>query len=385
MGQSNHRNQHLRRYEMISKFQTSGQCYRGLVRNCLLTILLLLPYELSAQTMTVEIDGIQTTIQYPAQVNAGENFSVTASVVNTTDRHELVMISWAPRNTMTGSHASSYRMFRPVLEGGTSSSRVMLKPGVPRQIRLYHFYYEADTLFSGELFINDPILGIAKSGIYNDRSSNYNSAPLDPMTITVLNNDKADYTVFNAPSREPLERVEADFNGDESWVIVDPNTGYEWLPLSTFQGQQLSPVLDSFESGGEFEGYRVATKDDISQLFLNHIYASGLALPPYALFGSDAYIYGYENERNQLLPIAQRLFELFGITRSVRQPEFTGDSAAGIIIGTNEVPNALLEATVSARLDEEFGGFYLGALNGSFGAIDIFISEGIWVFRESDK
>ncbi|GFZ84545.1 hypothetical protein GCM10011403_30050 [Pseudohongiella nitratireducens] len=355
---------------------------RQAARKCLAVILLLLPVaELSAESVEVEIDGIQVTLDYPSQVKAGENFSVTASLLNTTESHELVSVSWG--QSITGSHASSYRIFEKAVDNNEFFSRVMLKPGGSSEVHLREFYYEAENLFSGDMLINKSFLSVSKVGFNNTRSR----VSLDPIKIVITHEgDMSDYAVFEAPVREPLQRIDISGEEEDSWIIYDPNTGYEWLPLSRFQDKLFLSVLGDFEPEGALEEYRVANSDEVKQLFLNHIYSSGVPLPEYALFARSVFFHGYESERQQLMPVAQSFHELFGITNSVRRPEHSSDSLSGFIIGTSEVPNAFLEASVSVYLDRGFGSFYLGTSNtGASGANDFFMRNGIWVLKEAKQ
>lgn len=346
----------------------------------LAAILLSLPSTVISQAPTTQNNVVTVTVDYPTQVKAGQNFTLTASLVNTSSMPMLVSVHWVlRRNAVSGSHASSYRIFSHPLMEARPFTRIVLEPGNPRVISLREFYYEGDELFNGELIVENSEITISST------TWERTTTLLDPIRIEVAHEGPVSPTVIqNISERLPLEsRVIGDNSGD-SRVVYDPNTGYEWLPLSRTHNRTLLSVMENLMPGAEFEGFRVANLAEVQTLFLNAIHAAGIHYPQYALFAVDEYEDGDLKEAKALFPIARTLQDSFGITRSARMPEHESDTAAGILVGTNKVPNALLEATVSTFGQRGQGSFYLGTIS-EFQVGGINSNAGVWLLRESEE
>lgn len=52
-------------------------------------------------------------------------------------------------------------------------------------------------------------------------------------------------------------------------ITVDSATGLQWLDLSESVGRSYQDITTQFGTGGDFEGYRYATRDETMQLFTN--------------------------------------------------------------------------------------------------------------------
>ena len=345
-----------------------------------MTAALSLPLAVVSQPQEVASGFIAVTVDSPSVVNAGENFSVTASLVNTSSESVLASVHWVLRpGAVLGSHASSYRIFSHPLREATPHLQIVLEPGIPRLIPLREFFYESDELFSGEFVVQESKIMIFIRSIQTAETI------LDPIFIEVKHEGpEAPAKAHDVPERLPLERRAIGNESDGAWVAYDPNTGYEWLPLSRTHKQPLLSVMKNLVAGAEFEGFRIANLNEVQTLFLNAIYASGIYYPDYALFAADEYQDGDLAVKKQLLPVARKLHEQLGITHAIRLPEHEFDSASGVLIGTNDVPDAVLEASVSVQGQSERGDFYLGPVSEyQVGSSNTY--SGVWLLRESDK
>ena len=66
------------------------------------------------------------------------------------------------------------------------------------------------------------------------------------------------------------ELIEADFNsaGDNA-AFTDTRTGATFLDLGLTMGQSINQVLQRTQEGGDLEGWRIATADEIDELFFS--------------------------------------------------------------------------------------------------------------------
>lgn len=342
--------------------------------------LMSLPSIAVSQPQTTQNGAVAVTVDYPSQVKAGENFALTASLVNTSSEPMLVSVNWALRlNAVSGGHASSYRIFSHPVAEATPFTRIVLEPGVPRVISLREFYYEHDELFGGELIVK-------KSDIWvSDTDWERTSSLLDPIVIEVIHEGPTSVAAVQyAPGRLPLERRVFGDDNEDSWVVYDPNTGQEWLPLSRTHDRPLLSVMEDLLPGSEFEGFRIANFAEVQTLLLNAIHAAGVHYPQYALFAVNEYEDVDAAELEKLYPIARRLLDKFGITRSVRRQDHESATAAGILVGTNEVPDAVLEATISTMGQLDHGRFFMGVAS-EMQVSFLNSGAGVWLLRESEK
>lgn len=340
--------------------------------------LLLFSRHIFAQSIEADSNSIAVEVNYPSVVNAGGNFAVTASLQNNSSVPELVSVSWSlTPGAISGSHADSYRIFSYPLGEATSFFRMILEPGVPRIISLKEFFYEHTDLFDGELAIRETKVRVT--------ATNWQVAEIavEPMQIQVTHSGPAAPRMAQTlPPRLPLERRPIASSAGP-WGLYDPNTGLEWLPLSRTHMQTLFSVMDKLEQGAEFEGFRVANLDEVKLLLLNAIHAAGIRYPSYALFAQYEYEDGDLLEGKALLSVAQELQQGLGITAVVRMPDHELDTASGILIGTSDAPNAVLEASISSSFHSQRGQFGLYPAS-ELEVAGINSSAGVWLVRDGD-
>jgi hypothetical protein len=61
--------------------------------------------------------------------------------------------------------------------------------------------------------------------------------------------------------------VDRDWTPGDGKLLYDPSTGLEWLKLSVTANQSFSDVASSLQSGGQYEGFRFATQDEVIGLW----------------------------------------------------------------------------------------------------------------------
>ena len=360
----------------ISRWRTSSV---RLALMILMTTIVSLPLPAVSQPQDVDNNFIEATINYPAIVKAGENFTITATLLNTSGVPVLTTVYWILRGgTIAGSHAPSYRILTDPLREAQPFLRIILEPGVPRTVSLREFFYEGEDIFSGELVIQESLMRIS------DTTWQTAVTVINPITIEVIHEGTEETTTPpQIPVRSPLERRAITTQSDPAWVVYDPNTGFEWLPLTRTLDKSLVSVIVQLESGAELEGFRIANLDELRTLFLNAVYASGIHYPDYAMFAQEEYEGGDLVVASALVPVVETILEQFGITRSVTRPEHDSNSAVGILVGTSDVPNAVLEATVFTVRNPDRGMFYLSPAS-EFQVNGLNNDAGVWLLRESD-
>lgn len=72
--------------------------------------------------------------------------------------------------------------------------------------------------------------------------------------------------LFASPSFGAFITVDWKVTGD-NLILLDTNSGMEWLNLSQTRDLAYSTVLEESKNGGAFEGFRVAQLNDLVQLF----------------------------------------------------------------------------------------------------------------------
>lgn len=68
------------------------------------------------------------------------------------------------------------------------------------------------------------------------------------------------------PERQPLQQVHG--------LLHDPNSGYDWLPLSESRQMSAETIYDRLAPGGQWEDFSVASADQVEQLVLNQLHAA---------------------------------------------------------------------------------------------------------------
>lgn len=350
--------------------------YIGLQLLAVLLVILFLSLPVKAQLAETNTKSIDVTVHYPSEVNAGENFSITATLQNNGKEPELVTVSWSlTPGSLSGSHVTSYRIFSYPLREATPFLRMLLEPGIPRIVSLKEFFYESASLFGGELEIEQSKIRVSA------RDWQTTETIVEPMHIQITHEGVAHLAEAQVPPpRLPLVR-HAIADSENQWLLHDPNTDLEWLPLSRTHMQTLFTVMDKLEHGAEFEGFRVANLDEVETLFLNAIYAAGIQYPSYALFAQDEYGDGDLLEGKALLPVAQELQQSLGITDAVRRPDHEAHMAHGILVGNSDSPNAVLRASITTSVQTQRGQFYLG-LASELKVAGVNSSGGVWLVRD---
>ena len=220
-------------------------------------------------------------LDYPDTVSAGRHIEVSGTLHNQGDEPIAGhFILGSDRHL--GSHVGAFRQiscrFKCQYNG-----QFPLNRGDSIDVLFRQMYYEDDYLFSGNLHIKGP------HAIVTDSLGRTAYVYADDIHINVAHaGDERTPAVYPAiPEREPLALISSGAPGDPlpRPVVLDPNTGKHWIPLSESQGMSFSQVLAETRTGGRFAGYSIANSEEVKALFLNHIYASRLDYPEYALFG----------------------------------------------------------------------------------------------------
>lgn len=224
-------------------------------------------------------------LNYPDTVSAGSHVEVSGTLHNQGDEPIAGhFILGSDRHL--GSHVNSFRQvscrFKCLYNGQFPLGR-----GDSIDVLFRQMYYEDEYLFSGNLHIKGPHAIVADSlgrtaYVYAD----------DIHVDIVQSGVEGAPAVYPAmPEREPLALITSSDPSPRP-VVLDPNTGKHWVPLSASQGMSFSRVVAETRTGGRFAGYSIANSEEVKTLMLNHIYASGLDYPEYALFGGHKDLHG---------------------------------------------------------------------------------------------
>ena len=93
--------------------------------------------------------------------------------------------------------------------------------------------------------------------------------------------------------------IEFDFEQTEDKGITqDTNTNYQWLDLSYTKGLSYNYVNSQTQSGGEFEGFRIANQQELNSLWSNQGFS-------YAFYGEQS-SYQNESEQNSLFNFMEK-------------------------------------------------------------------------------
>ncbi|MBC53358.1 MAG: hypothetical protein CMQ34_05920 [Gammaproteobacteria bacterium] len=224
-------------------------------------------------------------LNYPDTVRAGRHVEVSGTLHNHGDE-PIVGYFILGSDRHLGSHVNAYRQiscrFKCLYHG-----QFPLEQGESIDVLFRQLYYEDDFLFAGNLNIMGP------HAIVTDRLGRNAYVYADDIDINVThtasNPTPAVYPAI--PAREPLV-LSTSSDSPSGHVVLDPNTGKHWLPLSVSQGMSFSQVVAETRAGGRFEGYSIASSEEVKTLFLNHNHASQLDYPDYALFGGHRDLHG---------------------------------------------------------------------------------------------
>lgn len=208
-------------------------------------------------------------LHYPPVVQAGETFNLRATLINPgPDSHVLV----AGPGELSGTLADSYMHYSPCqhLCGSTSH---YLSTGVPVLFDLGNYYVEASTLSAGTLVIQPPKISFYSPETYVVPAI---SPAAVPAVIQVQGPQVPETNpAMLLPSRQPLVSGK---------VIHDPNTGLDWLPLDETGGMDSRYLERALAPGGTLEGYRLATREEVETMLVNHLNAKGINARTYTLY-----------------------------------------------------------------------------------------------------
>lgn len=223
-------------------------------------------------------------LHYPDTVAAGSHIEVTGTLRNHGSEpitSYFILGSHRHLGNHTGSFRQIFCRFKCLYNG-----EFPLYRGDSIDVLFRQMYYEDDLLFSGDLQIRGP------HAIVRDSMNRTAYVYADDIDIRITHDgDEPGPAVYPPmPEREPLA-LTTSRDPSQRAVVYDPNTGKSWIPLPETQGMSFAQVLAETDRGGRFEGYSIADSEEVTTLFLNHIYASGLDHPEYALFGSSQDLY----------------------------------------------------------------------------------------------
>ncbi|WP_237133897.1 hypothetical protein [Pseudohongiella sp. O18] len=250
-------------------------------------------------------------LAYPPTVSAGSHIEVTGTLSNH-DSSEISSIFTLGSSRHLGNHVTSYNQIFCQFKCSYNGA-FPLSAGESVDVLFRQMYYEADTLFSGALQILNPHAIVSDS--LGRRAYVYADDIHVAVTHAGIENTPADYPPI--PSREPLVRMMSD-DPTPRTVIKDPNTHKYWLPLSESQGMSLSRVVAETRVGGRFEGYSVASLEEVRTLFMNHVHASQLNYPRYALFAGNQALHGVTGSLLDLVGETLDAIHVGGTTRYAR-------------------------------------------------------------------
>ena len=224
-------------------------------------------------------------LNYPDTVSAGRHIEVSGTLHNQGDEPIAGhFILGSDRHL--GSHVNAFRQiscrFKCLYNG-----QFPLNRGDSIDVLFRQMYYEDDYLFSGNLHIQGP------HAIVSDSLGRTAYVYADDISVDIVQSGvEGAPAVYPAiPEREPLALTTSS-DPTQRPVVLDPNSGKHWIPLSASQGMSFSQVVAETRTGGRFAGYSIANSEEVKTLMLNHIYASGLDYPEYALFGGHKDLHG---------------------------------------------------------------------------------------------
>ncbi len=224
-------------------------------------------------------------LDYPDTVSAGSHVEVSGTLHNQGDEPIAGHFILGSDRHLS-SHVNSFRQvscrFKCLYNG-----QFPLNRGDSIDVLFRQMYYEDDYLFSGNLHIKGP------HAIVTDSLGRTAYVYADDIHVDIVQSGaEGAPAVYPAiPERESLALITSSDSSPRP-VVLDPNTGKHWIPLSSSQGMAFSQVVAETRTGGRFAGYSIANSEEVKTLMLNHIYASGLDYPEYALFGGHKDLHG---------------------------------------------------------------------------------------------
>lgn len=292
-------------------------------------------------------------LDYPDTAGAGKHIEVSGTLHNQGDEPITGhFILGSDRHL--GSHVGAFRQiscrFKCLYNG-----QFPLDRGDSIDVLFRQMYYEDDYLFSGNLHIKGP------HAIVTDSLGRTAYVYADDIHIDIAHTGgertPAEYPPI--PEREPLALINSSDPSPRP-VVLDPNTGKTWIPLSASQGMSFSQVVAETRTGGRFAGYSVANSEEVKTLMLNHIYASGLDYPEYALFGGHKDLHG----------VTGSLLDLIGETLASDHVGGQTRYAQGMVVdvpepGSESVSMNVYQQNVTTGIFAMSGSFGLNSFHGT--------------------
>lgn len=308
------------------------------------------------------------SLHYPDTVTAGSHIEVTGTIKNNGSEpitHQFILGSIRH----LGNHVNSYRqiscMFKCLYNG-----QFPLLHGDTIDVLFRQMYYENDFLFSGNLEIKSP------HAIVRDSLNRTAYVYADDININVTHSgavsSPASYPPI--PEREPLT-LTTSRDPTPRTVVYDPNTRKRWIPLPESQGMSFAQVLAETSKGGRFEGYSIASSEEVKTLFLNHIYASRLDYPHYALFVGS----------KDLHAVSGTFLDLFGETLASEHIGGSTRYGRAMVADVPEPDNQ----SVSMDIWQQNGSAGIFGMTGSFSKNSFVLSQyegmGTWLVNNAER
>lgn len=308
------------------------------------------------------------SLQYPDTVTAGNHIEVTGTIKN--HGSEPITSHFILGSLQhLGNHVSSYRQifcqFKCLYNG-----QFPLLHGDTIDVLFRQLYYESDFLFSGNLQIKGP------HAIVRDRLNRTAYVYADDININVTHpggvSSPATYPPI--PERQPLT-LTTSRDPSPRTVVYDPNTRKSWIPLPESQGMSFAQVLAETNTGGRFEGYSIANSEEVKTLLLNHIYASRLDYPDYALFVGN----------KDLHVVSGTFLDLFGETLASDHVGGTTRYGQAMVSDAPEPGNQ----SVNMGIWQQNGSTGIFGMTGSFSKYSFHASQsagmGTWLVNNSER
>lgn len=114
--------------------------------------------------------------------------------------------------------------------------------------------------------------------------------------------------LFSAAASAEFVETDRLVEGDAQ-ATLDTETGLEWLDISVTRGFTMELVIERTQKGGDLEGWRLPTQDEVYTMFAKFF-------PYYTPAGSGRVDY-HKNSQPEIEADAQYFTSLFGATHSV--------------------------------------------------------------------
>jgi len=223
--------------------------------------------------------------RYPMQLRAGDHFNLSVDILNTGTfplwevYPQIFGFDYVENFGLENSHATSYLPIE-CQDFCIAAGEFPLQPGASITIDLSNYYYQNPKFFDG--FLQLPEIDVSAYNMYLEETIISPLESLDPIKIDAPYWYNSSNPQNFLSSRMPLELKEAK---DESGldIIFDPNTGIEWLPMYETSNIPLVEMLQKFDNGELFDGFEVASANQVDTLVLNHLHAKGVPAADFQL------------------------------------------------------------------------------------------------------